>query len=156
LVDRGGALFDLQRGVLAGFLVDGAEAMMTDMKSNVGVVLFAHGSRDPLWRLPIDAVALEMTRQWPALTVACAFLELTAPDLPTTVEALMMQGKTHLRIVPMFLGVGRHAREDLPQLVADLIEAYPQMAFELLPAIGEHPAMTQLMAQIAAGQLSKQ
>ncbi|WP_295523182.1 CbiX/SirB N-terminal domain-containing protein [Limnohabitans sp. Rim8] len=130
--------------------------MMTDMKSNVGVILFAHGSRDPLWRLPIDAVAQEMTRQWPALTVACAFLELTTPDLPTTVEALMMQGKSHLRIVPMFLGVGRHAREDLPQLVADLIEAYPQVAFEMLPAIGEHPAMTQLMAQIAAGQPSKQ
>lgn len=126
---------------------------MTDMKSNLGVILFAHGSRDPLWRLPIDAVVQEMTRQWPDLTVACAFLELTAPDLPTTVEALMMQGKTHLRIVPMFLGVGRHAREDLPKLVTDLIEAYPQVAFELLPAIGQHPAMTQLIAQIAAGHV---
>ena len=82
--------------------------------------------------------------------MACAFLELTTPDLPTTVETLMMQGKTHLRIVPMFLGVGRHAREDLPQLVNDLVEAYPQVHFELVPSIGEHPAMTQLMAQIAA------
>ncbi len=124
--------------------------MTTDLKPETAVILFAHGSRDPLWRLPIDAVALEMTRQWPHLSVACAFLELTAPDLPTTVEHLMMQGKTHLRIVPMFLGVGRHAREDLPKLVDDLVQAYPQMQFELLPSIGEHPAMTQLMAQIAA------
>jgi sirohydrochlorin cobaltochelatase len=28
--------------------------------------------------------------------------------------------------------------------------AYPQVQFELLPAIGEHPAMIQLMAEIAA------
>lgn len=124
--------------------------MTTDVIPETGVILFAHGSRDPLWRLPIDAVAVEMGKQWPGLSVACAFLELTAPDLPTTVEHLMMQGKTHLRIVPMFLGVGRHAREDLPKLVADLAQAYPQVHFELQPSIGEHPAMTQLMAKIAA------
>jgi sirohydrochlorin cobaltochelatase len=124
--------------------------MTTDLRPEKGVILFAHGSRDPLWRLPIDAVAEQMTRQWPGLSVACAFLELTQPDLPTTVEALMKQGKTHLRIVPMFLGVGKHAREDLPQLVSDLVQAYPQVHFELVSSIGEHPAMTQLMAQIAA------
>lgn len=126
--------------------------MTTSLPAQTGVILFAHGSRDPLWRLPIDAVAQQMTRRWPDLTVACAFLELTTPDLATTVEALMMQGKTHLRIVPMFLGVGRHAREDLPQLVNDLMQAYPQVHFELVPSIGEHPAMTQLMAEIAADQ----
>lgn len=124
--------------------------MTTILRPETGVILFAHGSRDPLWRLPIDAVAEEMTRQWPDLSVACAFLELTQPDLPTTVEALMKQGKTHFRIVPMFLGVGRHAREDLPQLVSDLVQAYPQVRFELVPSIGEHPAMTGLMARIAA------
>ena len=118
-----------------------------------GVVLFAHGSRDPLWRLPIDAVAERMRAQQPGLPVAVAFLELTEPDLPHTVEVLMKQGVTRVRIVPMFLGVGRHAREDLPELVQDLTEAYPQMSFELLPAIGQHPAMTALMAEIAAGSV---
>ena len=126
--------------------------MTTNLNAQTGVILFAHGSRDPLWRLPIDAVAHQMSQRWPAMTVACAFLELTQPDLATTVEQMMMQGKTHLRIVPMFLGVGRHAREDLPQLVKELAEAYPQVQFELVPSIGEHPAMTQLMAEIAANQ----
>ena len=124
--------------------------MKTNFSAQTGVILFAHGSRDPLWRLPIDAVAQQMTQRWPGLAVQCAFLELTTPDLSSTVENLMMQGKTHVRIVPMFLGVGRHAREDLPQLVTDLMAAYPQVQFELLPAIGEHPAMIQLMAEIAA------
>ena len=128
--------------------------MTNDLTSQTGVILFAHGSRDPLWRLPIDAVAEDMTRRWPHMSVACAFLELTTPDLATTVEALMMQGKNHLRIVPMFLGVGRHAREDLPKLVSELTEAYPQVQFELLPSIGEHPAMTRLMADIAANTAS--
>ena len=119
---------------------------------NTGVILFAHGSRDPLWRLPMDAVAQRMREQKADVAVSCAFLELTKPDLPETVEAMMKQGIEHLRIVPMFLGVGRHAREDLPLLVKDLVQAYPQMHFELLPPIGEHPAMTQLMADIAGEQ----
>lgn len=118
---------------------------------STGVILFAHGSRDPLWRLPIDAVARRMLEQHPQRVVACAFLELTRPDLPETVEQLMMQGVTRVRIVPMFLGVGRHAREDLPALVDQLVQAYPQMHFELMPPIGEHPAMTQLMAELAGG-----
>lgn len=125
--------------------------MTNSMTRTSGVILFAHGSRDPLWRLPIDAVAQRMRAQHPGLPVAVAFLELTEPDLPHTVEALMKQGVAHVRIVPMFLGVGRHAREDLPELVQGLTEAYPQMSFELLPAIGEHPAMTALMAEIAVG-----
>ena len=123
------------------------------MTEKSGVILFAHGSRDPLWRLPIDAVAQRMQAQQPGLPVAVAFLELTEPDLPHTVESLMKQGVAHVRIVPMFLGVGRHAREDLPELVDGLTQAYPQMSFELLPAIGEHPAMTALMADIAAGSV---
>jgi sirohydrochlorin cobaltochelatase len=130
--------------------------MNPSIDSGTGVVLFAHGSRDPLWRLPIDAVAQAMTTQWPSLSVAVAFLELTQPDLPSTVEQMMKQGLSHVRIVPMFLGVGRHAREDLPEIVSGLTEAYPQMRFELVPAIGEHPAMTSLMAHIAAGQMDSQ
>ena len=124
--------------------------MTNSMTRTSGVILFAHGSRDPLWRLPIDAVADRLHVQQPSLPVSVAFLELTQPDLPHTVEALMKQGVAHVRIVPMFLGVGRHAREDLPELVHGLAQAYPQMSFELLPAIGEHPAMTALMADIAA------
>ena len=116
-----------------------------------GIILFAHGSRDPLWRLPIEAVALQIKQQSPKVDVVCAFLELTEPDLQTTTQRMADKGLRHIAIVPMFLGVGRHARDDLPELVQGLTEAYPQMSFELLPAIGEHPAMTSLMAEIAAG-----
>ncbi len=126
--------------------------MSANAPCRTGVILFAHGSRDPLWRLPIDAVAHQMQQQWPDLPVACAFLELTTPALPEVVEQFMKQGLECLRIVPMFLGVGRHAREDLPQLVQELQQAYPQVKFELTRSMGEHPAMTALMAQIAADQ----
>ena len=116
------------------------------------VVLFGHGSRDPLWRKPIEAVAERMRAESPTVPVACAYLELTEPALPETVGLLATHGARTVRIVPMFLGVGRHAREDLPALVQELRVQHPAIAFDLQPSIGEHPAMLALMADIAAGR----
>ena len=118
-----------------------------------GIILFAHGSRDPLWRAPIDAVALAIARQHPQMQVRCAFLELTDPDLNTALTELVGVGMQHIRIVPMFLGTGKHAREDLPELVCQLRERYPSIGIELLGPIGEHPDMIRQMAEIAAGQI---
>lgn len=116
------------------------------------VVLFAHGSRDPLWRGPIDAVAREIAAQAPDVEVQCAFLELMAPDLPETVAALAQRGHRCIRVVPMFLGIGRHAREDLPLIMDGLRQQHPDLRLELQPAIGEQPALTRCMARIALGQ----
>ena len=122
---------------------------MTAMTYPHAIILFAHGSRDVLWRRPIEAVANEMKQLSPDTQVACAYLELTEPDLPTTVAGLVQTGVNAIRIVPMFLGVGRHAREDLPLLLKDLIVQHPGVTFDLRNAIGEEPEMTRAMAAIA-------
>jgi sirohydrochlorin cobaltochelatase len=85
--------------------------------------------------------------------VRCAYLELTEPDLPSTVQALAAEGVGHIRIVPMFLGVGRHAREDLPALVQALQTSHPQLQLELLSPVGEQQAIQLLMAQWAVDGL---
>jgi sirohydrochlorin cobaltochelatase len=114
------------------------------------IILFGHGSRDPLWRAPIEAVAARIAQQSPQHLVRCAYLELCEPDLPGTVDALVAAGATQIRVVPMFLGVGRHAREDLPRLLDDLRARHPAIALQSQAAIGEHPRMLALMAELAA------
>jgi sirohydrochlorin cobaltochelatase len=123
--------------------------LMTNISFQHAIILFAHGSRDALWRRPIEAVANQMKQLSPDTQVACAYLELTEPDLPTTVAGLVQTGVNAIRIVPMFLGVGRHAREDLPLLLQDLIVQHPGVTFELRNAIGEEPELTRAMAAIA-------
>ncbi|CDS49263.1 Sirohydrochlorin cobaltochelatase [Polaromonas sp. CG9_12] len=114
-----------------------------------GIVLFAHGSRDPLWRLPIEAVAAQIRTRHPGTLVLCAYLEICAPSLPEAAAALVAAGARQLRIFPLFLGVGKHAREDLPLLVEQIRVAHPDIAIELLQAAGEYAQMTALMADIA-------
>jgi sirohydrochlorin cobaltochelatase len=116
------------------------------------IILFAHGSRDPLWHKPIQAVAERITQRSPDTVVRCAYLELTEPDLPHVAKALVAEGATSLSVVPMFLGVGRHAREDLPQLITALKATHPKVAVSCQPAVGEQTALLDLLADIALGQ----
>ena len=118
------------------------------------IVLFAHGSKDPLWHAPIEAIRRRMGQLQPHLPVRCAYLELTEPDLTHCVAALIHEGAQHIRIVPLFLGMGRHAREDLPRLLTQLRATHANTRFEVLPALGEDPRLTELSCQIALGGLS--
>lgn len=117
----------------------------------LGVIVFAHGSRDPLWHLPVEAVANVIRQRHVGTLVSCAYLELSTPDLPTAAAQLVTQGCTHVRVLPLFFGMGKHAREDLPQLMQDLEHTHPAVRFERLPAAGEDPRLTALLADIALG-----
>ena len=115
----------------------------------LGIVLLAHGSRDPQWRAPIEAVAAHIHARQPDTPVCCAYLELCAPSLPQAATDLIADGARHIRVFPLFLGVGKHAREDLPRLVEQVRAAHPGVAIELLPTAGEYAELTALMASIA-------
>jgi len=115
------------------------------------IVLFGHGSRDPVWRKPIEAVADRLRTTSPDIAIRCAYLELMAPDLPAVAAELAASGIATVRVVPMFLGVGRHAREDLPQIVDALRAQYPGVDFALAPAVGEDARLLDLLAAIALG-----
>jgi len=112
-------------------------------------ILFGHGSRDPAWRKPIDSVAVRMLELSPESCVRCAFLELTTPDLASVTADLAATGIQHITIVPMFLGVGRHAREDLPVLVTELQQTYPAITFVLKPSVGEDPRVVEMLAKLS-------
>jgi sirohydrochlorin cobaltochelatase len=114
-----------------------------------GIVLFAHGSRDPQWHRPMQAVAQRVLENSTDLAVECAYLELSTPDLPTACQSLIARGVQTITIIPMFLGVGKHAREDLPVLVEALRANHPDTHFELRGAVGEDPRLIALLAQIA-------
>ena len=113
------------------------------------IILFAHGSRDPLWHRPIQAIEQRIIQRAPGTQVRCAYLELTEPDLPTVAKTLIQEGATRLCVVPMFLGVGRHAREDLPKMIDLLQHEYPSVNITCQPTIGEQPRLLDLLAELA-------
>jgi sirohydrochlorin cobaltochelatase len=113
------------------------------------VILFGHGSRDPLWRLPMETVAARLRALQPGTPVRCAYLELDTPTLQEAAAEVVAGGATQVTIVPMFLGTGRHAREDLPKLLWQLQAEHPRVAFALQKSVGEDGRVIDLIARIA-------
>jgi sirohydrochlorin cobaltochelatase len=110
-----------------------------------GIVLFAHGSRDPEWARPFEQLAASVARATHQ-PVALAYLELMQPSLDEAISALLKQGMTSIRVVPVFLGQGGHVKDDLPRLVALARSAHPRIAITLEPPIGEQPAVIDAIA----------
>jgi sirohydrochlorin cobaltochelatase len=114
-----------------------------------GLLLFAHGARDPRWAEPFEAVARRIAELDPQLPVVLGFLEFMTPDLRAAGQALVARGCTAVDVVPLFLGAGGHVRKDVPVLMQALAADHPQVRWTLKAAIGEHPALIEVMARSA-------
>ncbi len=138
-----------------------ADAMTTmDLDTTVpvappamGLILFAHGARDPVWARPFERVADAVRAARPDWAVTLAFLEFMTPDLPSAGDYLSEIGCQRVTVLPLFLGVGGHVRKDLPALVARLRERHPHIQWELAPPIGEDERLVQTLAAIALGSI---
>lgn len=111
-----------------------------------GLILFAHGARDPRWAQPFQRLQTILSEQQPQRQVALAYLELMSPSLPDAVALMATQGITQIEIAPMFLGVGAHMRDDFPAMMADLNAQYPQVQLLVLSVLGESETLLQRIA----------
>jgi sirohydrochlorin cobaltochelatase len=119
---------------------------MDSGKPELGVILFAHGARDPRWAEPFLRVAEQVRQADPGALVELAYLEFLSPDLGTAVRALVAKGATSIRVIPLFFGRGGHLREALPRLIAEASKAMPGTEIELGGAAGEDPAVIEAIA----------
>ncbi len=116
-----------------------------------GILLFAHGARDPAWSTPFEQARQLLANQHANTgPVALAFLEFMTPNLIEAGEQLAALGCSRVTVVPMFLGAGGHVRKDLPVLMQQLQEKHPLVDWQLTPAVGQTSEVVQAMAQAAA------
>jgi sirohydrochlorin cobaltochelatase len=114
-----------------------------------GLLLFAHGARDPHWAQPFEQVAAAVRAARPAMPVRLAFLEFMAPDIRGAAAELAAAGCKHVDVLPLFLGAGGHVRKDLPPLLEQLRSHHAGVSFRLHAAVGESAALIAAMSGIA-------
>ena len=110
-----------------------------------GIVLFAHGSREPEWAQPFERIASELRKNF---QVELAYLERMEPTLDEAVASIVAKGAKRVRIVPVFLGVGGHIKEDLPRLVAAARARHDGLEIVLEQTIGERKEITDANAAL--------
>lgn len=111
-----------------------------------GLLLFAHGARDPAWARPFEAVAARLRATRPQTPLVLAFLEFMTPNFSDAADDLVRQGCTRVHVMPLFLGTGGHVRRDIPPLLESLRERHGAgVEWVLHPPLGEHEAVLQAM-----------
>jgi sirohydrochlorin cobaltochelatase len=114
-----------------------------------GLILFAHGARDPRWREPFERLSAKVRTERPEVAVRLAFLEFMEPDLAAAADELAAQGCLAIRVVPVFLGQGGHVREDLPAALARIRARHPRIAIAVRDAVGEDDRVLDRIAAVA-------
>lgn len=124
---------------------------MTSSPPSSALILLGHGSRDPHWRQPMEQMQNTIAQQRPHVPVRCAYLELCEPSMAEAAQALLAQHPSLQKIViyPVFIGMGAHVRQDLPELHQQLALLYPLVEWTLAPALGTDSRLSQLVASIA-------
>ena len=102
-----------------------------------GIILFAHGARDPNWARPLERLKRMLSERMPEAMIEPAYLEHMAPALEEAASDLIARGATELSIVPVFIANGGHLREDLPRRVDALMAMHPGVPVRIAPPIGE-------------------
>ncbi|MDT8997970.1 CbiX/SirB N-terminal domain-containing protein [Paucibacter sp. APW11] len=121
-----------------------------------GLLLFAHGARDPSWAQPFQRIAERIAVSRPGVPLALAYLELMQPGIAEAAETLIAQGCRHVHIVPMFLGASGHVRRDVPPLIEQLrLRHGESIVWTLHPAIGEQDSVVAAMAAASLQALER-
>ena len=104
-----------------------------------GIVLFAHGARDPEWARPFEAIRERVRTQRPEWRIELAYLELMPPTLEEAIDSLVAKGAPCVSIFPLFMAQGGHLKGDLPKILDAIRARYPKIPIALESAIGEVP-----------------
>lgn len=120
-----------------------------------GVVLLAHGARDPDWFAPFQRIRQRAQKHMGDALVELAFLEFMPPDLPVAVQRLVDGGCATILVVPLFLGAAGHTQRHLPPLVERLRLKHPGVNLQLVRAIGDNPQVQQAIVDYCGAALEE-
>lgn len=122
---------------------------------SAALIVFGHGSRDPLWAETLIALGARLRSALPGTDVELAYLEFMRPTLAECVDALWRRGCRDIAVLPVFVGEGSHLRKELPQLVEAARSGRAVLSIELLPAMGDLPEVQEGVVRFVRGALSR-
>ena len=112
-----------------------------------GIVLFAHGARDPEWARPFEAIRERVRASRPEYPIALAYLEVMSPTLEEAIGAVIAEGASAVTVFPLFMAQGGHLKQDLPRILDAIRATQPHVPIALESAIGEVPEILSAIAE---------
>ena len=111
-----------------------------------GIVLFAHGARDPEWARPFERIRDRIRTARPEYPIQLAYLELMQPTLEDAVALVVGDGASSVTVFPLFMAQGGHLKEDLPRMLEPLRARHPHVPLSLESAVGDVPEILEAIS----------
>lgn len=111
------------------------------------LLFVAHGTPYAAANAPITAILHQVQTQAGYGPALVGYLDCNQPDIPSAFAQLVQLGARRIAVLPYFLQLGRHVRQDLPALFAQARRDHPQMELCIADHLGYDPL---LVAAVAA------
>jgi sirohydrochlorin ferrochelatase len=119
------------------------------------LLLMAHGSRIPEANDAVREIAAMVKKMTAFDIVEVSYREMHLPNIQQGIDACVAQGAERILLIPYFLFIGAHVREDLPEEMAQAKERYPQVEFAMGGHLGVHRKLAEVVVDRIAEGLTK-
>ena len=116
-------------------------------------ILLAHGSKNSEWSAPFRNLTDNLRKDLGEESVYLCFLENSEPTLMDVAPEIMKTSVRKARMLPLFMAKGAHFYEDIPNQIADMKAAFPEIEVELLEPIGLRTEFFELMRSLIKSSL---
>ena len=111
------------------------------------LLIVDHGSRNADANAAMADFAERVAAARPDWRVAHAHMEIARPDVTETIDVLVAEGVTEIRVHLHFLGRGYHVRETIPELIDAARARHPALRITVSDPIGEHARLVDLVVE---------
>jgi len=129
-----------------------AVSAVTELSSSRGgdeaapaVILIGHGSRVAGAGESMERVAESVRLRLPGTMVETCAMSMLGPHLPETLRKCVAAGARKVIVLPYFLYMGVHLREDIPKIMREEGQAYPGVELILGKNLGFDASLVDLV-----------
>lgn len=110
-----------------------------------GVIILGHGSRSPEALVTVRKIKDMVAQAGNFDAVEVASLQFNQPDLPASLASMAAGGMQRVIVAPLFLYMGLHMKEDIPEILAEHKIIYPGMEIIMTRNIGDDQKLADIV-----------
>ena len=114
------------------------------------LLLVSHGSRRKQSNEEVNQLCERLKEEMDESfdIIDSAFLEIASPSIPEGIKQCIEAGANSVTVLPYFLAAGRHVTEDIPSIVENAREKFPEVSISMTQHIGAINGMPQLIFSV--------
>jgi cobalamin biosynthesis Co2+ chelatase CbiK len=132
---------------LCSIAIEGKQRAATAQPDSEAIILLGHGSRVPGAGEDMEQVARRVRDKAGLTLVETCSMQMLGPKLADAVDKCVKGGAKRVIVIPYFLHVGIHMREDIPELLREEVRRRPGIEIILGRNLGYDESLADLVVR---------